>query len=52
MICKLPAYSSLLFSEDGRFLVHPKRYDTLAKDHTKEEIDNWKVGGKDQKSVA
>lgn len=30
-------------AEDGRFLVHPKRFDTLAKDHTKEEIENWKV---------
>ncbi|KAI9020492.1 AAA domain-containing protein [Hyaloraphidium curvatum] len=44
----LPIINNLLENremslEDGRFLVHPKRFDTLAKDHTKEEIDNWKL---------
>lgn len=29
--------------EDGRFLVAPKRYDNLLKDHSKEELDTWKL---------
>lgn len=29
--------------EDGRFLVNPKRYDALLKEHTVEELTSWKL---------
>lgn len=29
--------------EDGRFLVHPKRYDSLLKAHNQDTLDDWKL---------
>ncbi len=29
--------------EDGRFLVSPKRFDALLKDHDAQELENWKL---------
>ncbi|KAG7215042.1 hypothetical protein INR49_006632 [Caranx melampygus] len=29
--------------EDGRFLMSAERYDKLLQDHTKEELDSWKI---------
>jgi midasin (ATPase involved in ribosome maturation) len=45
----LPILNNLLENremslDDGRFLVHPKRYDTLSTTQSKEEMDKWKVG--------
>ncbi|CAG8510049.1 14562_t:CDS:10, partial [Ambispora leptoticha] len=44
----LPILNNLLENremslEDGRFLVHPKRYDSLSKKNKKMEMDNWKL---------
>ncbi|XP_071482388.1 von Willebrand factor A domain-containing protein 8-like [Diadema antillarum] len=44
----LPVLNNLLENremqlEDGRFLVASERYDKLLKDHTKEELDRWKL---------
>ncbi|KAI9345549.1 AAA domain-containing protein [Obelidium mucronatum] len=44
----LPIINNLLENremalDDGRFLVHPKRYDLLLKSKSKEEIEKWKL---------
>ncbi|XP_011270078.1 hypothetical protein CAOG_08496 [Capsaspora owczarzaki ATCC 30864] len=44
----LPVLNNLLENremrlEDGRFLVAPQRYDALLKEHSKEELDKWKL---------
>ncbi|XP_023604004.1 von Willebrand factor A domain-containing protein 8 isoform X2 [Myotis lucifugus] len=44
----LPVLNNLLENremqlEDGRFLMSAERYDKLLKDHTKEELDAWKI---------
>ncbi|KAM6934858.1 von Willebrand factor A domain-containing protein 8 [Xenentodon cancila] len=44
----LPVLNNLLENremqlEDGRFLMSAARYDKLLKDHTKEELDSWKI---------
>ncbi|XP_041484897.1 von Willebrand factor A domain-containing protein 8-like isoform X2 [Lytechinus variegatus] len=44
----LPVLNNLLENremqlEDGRFLVASERYDKLLKDHTKEELERWKL---------
>ncbi|XP_074550636.1 von Willebrand factor A domain-containing protein 8 [Halichoeres trimaculatus] len=44
----LPVLNNLLENremqlEDGRFLMSAERYDKLLKDHTKEELDSWKI---------
>ncbi|CAB4415023.1 unnamed protein product [Rhizophagus irregularis] len=44
----LPILNNLLENremslEDGRFLVHPKRYDSLAKTNDKNVMDEWKL---------
>ncbi|CAG8614734.1 10142_t:CDS:10 [Funneliformis caledonium] len=44
----LPILNNLLENremslEDGRFLVHPKRYDSLAKNNKKSVMDDWKL---------
>ncbi|CAI2169627.1 3146_t:CDS:10 [Funneliformis geosporum] len=44
----LPILNNLLENremslEDGRFLVHPKRYDSLAKRNKKSVMDDWKL---------
>ncbi|KAK3754019.1 hypothetical protein QZH41_020304, partial [Actinostola sp. cb2023] len=44
----LPVLNNLLENremqlEDGRFLMSASRYDTLLKEHTKEELDSWKL---------
>nr|XP_057938465.1 von Willebrand factor A domain-containing protein 8 isoform X2 [Doryrhamphus excisus] len=44
----LPVLNNLLENremqlEDGRFLMAAERYDKLLKEHTKEELDSWKI---------
>jgi len=44
----LPILNNLLENremnlEDGRFLVHPKRYDSLLRAHSQSTIDEWKL---------
>ncbi|XP_060909628.1 von Willebrand factor A domain-containing protein 8 [Labrus mixtus] len=44
----LPVLNNLLENremqlEDGRFLMSSERYDKLLQDHTKEELDSWKI---------
>ncbi|TKS67888.1 von Willebrand factor A domain-containing protein 8 [Collichthys lucidus] len=44
----LPVLNNLLENremqlEDGRFLMSAERYDKLLQDHTKEELDSWKI---------
>ena len=44
----LPVLNNLLENremnlEDGRFLVHPARYDALVRDNPKEMLDQWKL---------
>ena len=44
----LPVLNNLLENremqlEDGRFLMSAERYDKLLQDHTKEELDAWKI---------
>ncbi|XP_047456688.1 von Willebrand factor A domain-containing protein 8 [Mugil cephalus] len=44
----LPVLNNLLENremqlEDGRFLMSAERYDKLLQDHTKEEMDSWKI---------
>ncbi|XP_034549965.1 von Willebrand factor A domain-containing protein 8 [Notolabrus celidotus] len=44
----LPVLNNLLENremqlEDGRFLMAAERYDKLLQDHTKEEMDSWKI---------
>ncbi|KAI8820228.1 AAA domain-containing protein [Fimicolochytrium jonesii] len=44
----LPVLNNLLENremslEDGRHIVHPSRYDALLKDHSKEELDSWRL---------
>ncbi|KAK6631578.1 hypothetical protein RUM44_006107 [Polyplax serrata] len=44
----LPVLNNLLENremhlEDGRFLIPASRYDKLLKEHTKEELDKWKL---------
>ncbi|XP_014326008.2 von Willebrand factor A domain-containing protein 8 [Xiphophorus maculatus] len=44
----LPVLNNLLENremqlEDGRFLMSAERYDKLLQEHTKEELDNWKI---------
>ncbi|XP_031417095.1 von Willebrand factor A domain-containing protein 8 isoform X2 [Clupea harengus] len=44
----LPVLNNLLENremqlEDGRFLMSSQRYDSLLKEHTKEELDSWKI---------
>lgn len=44
----LPVLNNLLENremnlEDGRFLVHPARYDSLARAHPRSKLDDWKL---------
>ncbi|CAK8678183.1 unnamed protein product [Clavelina lepadiformis] len=44
----LPALNNLLENremqlDDGRFLMHNKRYDQLLKEHSKETLDKWQI---------